>query len=163
MLSAKLSHATAGGTSWLEDGAMERSISPLLLQQIMSAVAWSFLFGIVDNLEGIPRGIRGQLIAAGDRPHDARGRVERLRMSVESIISDSEDRHAVEERRNAVEATCVVVIPDLQIPSPGLKHQQRARTGGRRSSPLLLPIFVEVEQDVDSTVQSIPRVELRHT
>jgi hypothetical protein len=40
-------------------------------------------------------------------------------VAVISIVGDSEDRHPIEERGDAVQTPRVVVIPDLEIATPG--------------------------------------------
>jgi hypothetical protein len=56
---------------------------------------------------------------SSSRPHDPGGRIERLGVSVEGDVGDGKDGHSIEERRDAVQAPRVVMVPDLEIPSPG--------------------------------------------
>lgn len=58
------------------------------------------------------------LRAESNTPHDSGRRVKWLGVSVECIICDGEDRHTIEERRDAVKAPRAVVVPDFEIPSP---------------------------------------------
>jgi hypothetical protein len=86
-------------------------------------------------------------------------------VAVISIVGDSEDRHPIEERGDAVQTPRVVVIPDLEIATPGsmdMGERRQSQDGwrGAEISPLWLPILVEVEEDVDSAMQAVPGVEL---